>query len=78
MNLTFEIIGLTLSTIGEVLLGTMVLMVHHKLKTHKNVDDKVAKEITHEELIGRIAILLIVIGYFLQLNFFEHFAIYGM
>ncbi|HDY73129.1 MAG TPA: hypothetical protein ENH86_00975 [Candidatus Jorgensenbacteria bacterium] len=62
-------IGLTLDTLGKVLLGITVLMVHwHVLKEHK-IDADVLRTMKREQALGASAILLIIIGYVLQLLF---------
>ncbi len=62
-------IGLTLDTLGKVLLGITVLMVHwHVLKEHK-IDADVLRTMKREQVLGVSAILLIISGYVLQLLF---------
>ena len=73
MNITTELIGLTFSTAGELLLAVTVLTVHHKVKKEHHIDAKVEKEISFEQWIGVLAIIFIILGYVLQFNFFEHF-----
>lgn len=59
-------LGLTLDTLGKVLLGITVLMVHwHVLKEHK-IDKDVLRAMKKERLMGVSGILLIVLGYVLQ------------
>lgn len=60
------LIGLTLTTLGEVLLAMMILVVHYKIKQEKKIDKYVIREITHEEFLGVISICLIIVGYLLQ------------
>lgn len=62
-----RIIGLTLSTIGEVVLAMTILIVHYKIKKEKKIDRFVLNEITHEEFFGVISICLIIVGYLLQI-----------
>jgi len=62
-------IGLTLDTLGKVLLGFTVLMVHwHVSKEHK-IDKDVLRSMRQERILGIFGILLIVVGYILQLSF---------
>jgi hypothetical protein len=70
-NVTPELIGLTLSTIGEVILAGTVLSVHWRLKKAHKIDKYVIKEITLEEFFGATAVILIIFGYFLQIRFFQ-------
>lgn len=59
--------GLTLDTLGKVLLGITVLMVHwHVLKEHK-IDTDVLRTMRGEQILGVLGILLIIAGYILQL-----------
>lgn len=60
-------LGLTIDTLGKILLGITVLMVHwHVLKEHK-IDADVLHSMKREQFLGVLAILLIVLGYILQL-----------
>lgn len=60
-------LGLTIDTLGKILLGITVLMVHwHVLKEHK-IDADVLYSMKREQILGILAILLIVLGYILQL-----------
>lgn len=62
----FEI-GLTLDVLGKILLGLTVLIVHsHVLKEHK-IDTDVLRSMKKEQILGITGIILIIIGYFLQL-----------
>jgi len=62
-------IGLTLDTLGKVLLGITVLMVHrHVLAEHK-IDVVVLRTMRMEQVLGLAGIALIVVGYVLQLIF---------
>lgn len=61
-----NIIGFVLTTMGEVLLGAMVLIIHwHILKEHR-IDADVLKQMKQEQFLGAFAIASIVIGFFLQ------------
>ena len=60
-------IGLTIETIGVVLLGIVVLRVHwHVLKEHR-IDADVMHTIKSEQWLGLMSIILIIIGYVIQL-----------
>lgn len=60
-------IGLTIDTLGKVLIGITVLMVHwHILKDHK-IDDDVLRIMKREQILGASGILFIIVGYILQL-----------
>ena len=63
-----DIIGFTLTTIGEILLGVTILIIHwHILKEHK-IDEKVLKQMRQEQVLGVLAITSIMIGFFLQIS----------
>lgn len=60
-------IGLTIDTLGKVLIGITVLMVHwHILKDHK-IDADVLQTMKREQILGASGILFIIVGYILQL-----------
>lgn len=62
-------IGLTLDTLGKILLGITVLMVHwHVLKEHE-IDVDVLRAMRKERTLGMLGIALIIAGYVLQLLF---------
>jgi len=73
MNISLELIGLTFSAAGEILLAITVLTVHHRLKKEHKIDKAVENEIGFEQFIGGLAILFLAIGYLLQVNFFRVF-----
>lgn len=63
------IIGLTLDTLGKILLGITVLMVHkYVLKEHK-IDTDVLLAMKSEQILGILAIFLIIVGSLLQAFF---------
>lgn len=67
INMNGDIIGFTLTTIGEILLGVTILIIHwHILKEHK-IDEKVLKQMRQEQVLGVLAITFIAIGFFLQI-----------
>ncbi len=64
-------VGLTLDAFGTIMLGITVLRVHrHVLKEHR-IDTEVLGVMRGEQLLGSLGILLIIIGYILQLLFHE-------
>lgn len=66
--MNYTIIGFVLTTIGEILLGTMVLIIHwHILKEHK-IDVDVLKQMKQEQFLGVFAVASIVTGFFLQVS----------
>lgn len=62
-------IGLTLDTLGKVLLGITVLMVHRNIMKEHKIDVDVLRAMRREQALAVLAILLIVGGYILQLFF---------
>ena len=63
-----DIIGFTLTTIGEILLGVTILIIHwHILKEHK-IDEKVLKQMRQEQVLGVLAVTFIMIGFLLQIS----------
>jgi hypothetical protein len=64
MNL--DLIGLTLSTAGEVTIGVIVIIVHHRILKDRRIDEPVLRDIRVEQAVGAAAIALMVAGYVLQ------------
>ncbi len=68
MNLL--LLGLTLGTVGKLVLGVAVLRVHvHILKEHK-IDGIVLQSMKREQFVTIIGLLLIVLGYALEVFFY--------
>lgn len=63
------IFGITLGMIGKVLLGVTVIRVHSHLAKEHKVDDDVVNQIHLEKILGTFAILLILIGYLLEIYY---------
>lgn len=64
MNWPF--IGFTLDVIGKILLGLTVLLVHRRIVKEHRFDGEVLRQMRQEQLIGGIAIALIIAGFILQ------------
>ena len=62
--------GLTLGVVGKVLLGTTVILVHLKIVKEQKIDSMVIKEMRHERNLAFAAIILIVLGYILEIVFY--------
>lgn len=60
--------GITLATTGKVLLGITVMMVHAKMVAENGIDGIVLKEIRRERNIAVLGILLIIVGYLLEIT----------
>lgn len=69
MNLL--LLGLTLSTVGKLVLGWAVLRVHMYMYREHNIDGVVLKAIKREEYITLFSLILIVIGYILEVLFYQ-------
>lgn len=61
--------GLTLDTLGKVVLGITVLMVHRHVSQEHEIDADVLRAMKREQVFGIFGILLIIAGYILQLIF---------
>jgi hypothetical protein len=65
-----EFWGLTVQTVGEVLIGSLVIHVHHKILQDRKIDEPVLKDIRLEQYVGVLGLLLIVTGYLMQVRAF--------
>jgi hypothetical protein len=61
-------LGYTIQTIGEVLVGLTVILVHHRVLDEHRIDKKVLRILRKEQLIGGFAIAMIITGYILHMN----------
>jgi len=79
MNLL--LMGLTIGTIGKIVLGFAVLRVHMGILHEHKIDGVVLKSIKRERYVTFVALFLIVTGYFLEVIFYggstEFFACSG-
>jgi len=65
--MVLTIIGFTIDVIGKVLLGLSVYFVHSKVAREGKIDKKVLMEMRREKRLALMGIILIVIGYLMQL-----------
>lgn len=65
MNL--DLIGFTFDVLGKVLLGITVLLAHRQIVEEHRIDRDVLMEMRREQVLGLLGIILIIVGYFLQL-----------
>lgn len=65
MNLEF--LGFTLDVIGKIMVAYTAIAVHHHVWKEHKIDKAVFAAMKNEQIIGIIGIVLIVIGYLLQL-----------
>lgn len=66
-KMVIEIIGFTLDVIGKVLLGVSVYLVHSRVVREGKIDRAVLTEMKKEKTIALMGIILIIIGYVMQL-----------
>ncbi len=64
-----DFIGFSLQVFGEILIAIAVLRMHGKLSEEHRIDKKVISTIHQEKRITYLAILLILVGYILQIPF---------
>jgi hypothetical protein len=64
------LLGLTLKTIGEVLLGLTVILVHHQIVTDHTIDKKVLNIMHREQFLAGLGILFIVVGFIFETIFY--------
>ncbi|MFT5832166.1 MAG: hypothetical protein ACI9SY_000549 [Candidatus Paceibacteria bacterium] len=64
MSLLF--LGMTMSVIGKGMLGLAIIWVHITMATERTIDEQVIKAFRRETIITIIALLLIGVGYFLE------------
>ena len=64
--------GLTMGTIGKVLLAAGVIMAHTQLEHEHRIDARVVRTFHRERILTLIGILLILIGYGLEVYFYGY------
>lgn len=65
--LNLEFFGFTFDVIGKIMVAYTAIAVHHRVWKEHKIDKKVFATMKNEQVIGIIGIILIVIGYLLQL-----------
>jgi hypothetical protein len=68
MNLL--LLGLTIGTIGKIILGVAVLRVHVHIIKERKIDPVVLKSMKTEQVATLFGLVLIVIGYLLEVYFY--------
>ncbi|HEY0964631.1 MAG TPA: hypothetical protein VGE31_02455 [Candidatus Paceibacterota bacterium] len=68
MNILFW--GLTIGTIGKVLLAVGVIVAHSGLMKERKIDNVVIQSYHREHIITIIGIILIIIGYAMEIYFY--------
>lgn len=69
MNLLFW--GLTIGVAGKIIIGAAVLLVHLKIFEEKQIDRAVLRTIRTEHILTILAIILIVVGYVMEVLFYS-------
>jgi hypothetical protein len=69
MNILFW--GLTIGTIGKIIVGLAVLRVHMKIFEERKIDSAVLKYIRVEHALTVLGIALIMLGYILEVAFYS-------
>jgi hypothetical protein len=59
-------LGLTLTTLGEVMVGYTVIRVHYRFWKEHKVDERVFLAMWREQQAATIGIILIIAGYLVQ------------
>lgn len=65
MNLEF--LGFVLDVIGKVMVAYTAIAVHHRVWKEHKIDEMVFRAMKKEQIIGIAGIILIVIGFMLQI-----------
>ncbi len=72
MNLLFW--GMTASVLGKTMLALGVILVHKKMASEHRIDAAVIKSFQSEFVITILGLMLILLGYFLEIAFFGGFS----
>ncbi|MCH8244367.1 hypothetical protein IIB97_00565 [Patescibacteria group bacterium] len=67
--MTIEFIGFTLDVLGKVMVAFTAIMVHYRFRKEHKIDERVFRSMRREQLLGIIGILLIILGFLLQVPF---------
>ena len=67
--MNIEFIGFTLDVLGKVMVAFTAIMVHYRFRKEHKIDEKVFRSMRREQLLGIIGILLIILGFLLQVPF---------
>lgn len=63
--------GITLGTVGKLILGIAVMRVHIRMFQEHSIDGVVLAAIRREHVLTILALCLIVIGYFFEIWFYK-------
>lgn len=62
-----EFIGFTLDVIGKILVSYTVIMVHYRFWKEHEINEKVFATMQRERTMAILGVILIIIGYLLQI-----------
>jgi len=65
--MVLSVIGFTFDVVGKVLLGISVYLVHSRVTREMKINKKVLREMKRERSLALIGLVLIIIGYLMQL-----------
>lgn len=63
--------GITLGTIGKLILGIAVLRVHIRIFEEHKIDGVVLRAIKREHIVTIIGLIFIILGYLLEVLFYQ-------
>lgn len=66
--MTISDIGLTIHTLGEVLVAVTALQVHNRVHKEHKISRSVYQAMKREKVFGLLGVLCIIFGYFLELS----------
>ena len=64
-----ELFGFILDIIGKVMIAFTAIMVHYRFSKEHKIDEKVFAAMRREKIIGVLGILLMILGFFLQIPY---------
>ena len=59
-------LGITLKTIGEVILALTVILVHHQIVTEHRIDKKVLNLMHREQFLAGMGMVFIIAGFIVE------------
>jgi hypothetical protein len=65
--MSIEFIGFTADVVGKILVAYTAIMVHYRFWKEHKIDEVVFATMKRERLIGILGVVLIIIGYLLQI-----------
>ncbi|MDA1337695.1 MAG: hypothetical protein O3C23_02980 [bacterium] len=67
--MNIEFLGFSLDVVGKIMVAITAVMVHHRFYKEHKVDEKVFRAMRVEQIIGVGGIVLIILGYLIQIPF---------